>query len=105
MAHYGAAIANSGADELLEFFLMAQIKGEIAALPGDDLYPQIVLRCRGQHAFAADREGRDTAREFLDALDAEPDDGAMVELLAGWREELYGALPDIPRKEGAQDSR
>jgi hypothetical protein len=97
LAHHGAALSNVNANDLLEFFLIAQIKGKIAADQDHDTIPQLNFRCNGQHAFSADPEERDVAREYLDLWHLEPDDGAMVELLDGWREELYGA-PDIPRQ-------
>ncbi len=91
LAHLGAALGDVNADDLLEFFLIAQIKGKIAADQDHDMIPQLNFRCNGQHAFSTDPEERDIARELLDLWHLEPDDGAMVKLLDGWREELYGA--------------
>ena len=92
MAHRGAALANVSADDLLEFFVVAQIKGKIAEDDDRDTIPQLNMRARGQHAFSSDPEERDVARELLDLWCLEPgDDGAMAALLSGWREELYGA--------------
>ena len=91
MAHHGAALSNVNADDLLEFFLIAEIKGKIAKDDDHDTIPQLNFRCSGQHAFSTDPEDRQIARELLDLWHLEPDDGAMVKLLAGWREELYGA--------------
>ena len=92
MAHRGAALAGVHVGNLFEFFLMAEIKGKISAGGTDhDMHPQLMLRCSGQHAFSTDPEERDIGREYLDLWNREPDDGAMVDLLEGWREELYGA--------------
>jgi hypothetical protein len=91
LAHYGAAIGSVGADELLEFFLIAETKGKIAKDENHDTYHQLVLRCRGQHAFSTDPDDREVARELLDLWDLEPDDATMVSLLDSWRAELYGA--------------
>ncbi len=91
MAHLGAPLGNVNAGDLLEFFLIAQIKGKIAADQDHDTIPQLNFRCYGQHAFSTDPEERDIARELLYLWHLEPDDGAMVKLLDGWRKELYGA--------------
>ncbi len=91
MAHRGAALANVNADDLLEFFVVAQIKGEIAEDEDRDTLAQLTVRARGQHAFSSDPEARHDAREWLGLWHLEPDDEAMTELLSAWREELYGA--------------
>jgi hypothetical protein len=90
LAHRGAALANVNADDLLEFFVAAQIKGEIAEDEGHDTLAQLNVRARGQHAFSSDPEARHDAREWLGLWHLEPDDAAMAELLSAWREELYG---------------
>jgi hypothetical protein len=90
-AHYGAGVSNVGVDDLLQFFLIAEIKGKIGKDDEHDTHGQLMLRCKGQHAFSPDPEARAVARELLDIWGLEPDDEAMVDLLAGWREELFGA--------------
>jgi hypothetical protein len=79
------------ADAQLLFFLMAEVKGNIASHPDHDTLAQGILRARGQHAFADDANDRAVAREWLEIWDLEPDDRAMAALLDGWREELYRA--------------
>jgi len=79
---------------------MAEIKGEISPHPDSDSLDQTALRARGQHAFADDPEDREVAREWMAMWDWEPDDGAMVEMVAGWREELYGVRPIYLGKRG-----
>jgi hypothetical protein len=91
LAHRGAALADANADDLLEFFVAAQIKGEIAEDEDHDTAPQLTVRARGQHAFSSDPQARDVAREWLDLWHLEPDDGAMAKLLSAWCGELYGA--------------
>ncbi len=91
LAHRGAALADVNADDLLEIFVVAQIKGEIAEDEDRDTIAQLTVRARGQHAFSSDPEARHVAREWLGLWHLEPDDGAMTELLSAWREELYGA--------------
>lgn len=91
LAHHGAALANVGASNLLEFFLIAELKGQIASHPDHDVLSQHILRCRGQHAFSTDPEERDVAREMLQLFDLHNYDAAMAELMDGWRTELYKA--------------
>src|SRR3712207_5086644 len=91
LVHRGAALAGVDGDDMLEFLVMARIKGEIAEDDDHDTISQLNTRARGQHAFSSDPEERDVAREWLDFWHLEPDDGAMVKLLSDWREELYGA--------------
>lgn len=106
LAHPGAALHNVNADDLLEFFLVAQIKGKIAEDDNHDTIPQLNFRASGQHAFSSDLEERDVARELLNLWHLEPDDEAMVDLLHDWRREFYlGCAPDISRKEGPEDNR
>ena len=90
LVHYGAALGNVTAGNLLEFFLIAEIKGEIATDQDNDTISQISLRASGQHAFSTDPEVRDVGRALLNIWDLEPDDRAMVKLLDGWREDYIG---------------
>ena len=90
LVHHGAALRIVSAGDLLEFFVVAEIKGEIAQDDDHDTFSQLMLRCKGQHAFS-NPEGRAVARELLDIWDEKPDDAAMIKLLDGWRRELYGA--------------
>ena len=91
MAHNGAELDNVGLGSLEEFLLIAEVKGKIGADQDHEMIPQVNLRCKGQHAFSTDPEERAIGREFLALWSLEPDDGAMVEMLDGWREQLYGA--------------
>jgi hypothetical protein len=58
LAHRGAALADVNANDLLEFFVMAQIKGEIAQDEDHDTIRQLTMRARGQHAFSSDQAAR-----------------------------------------------
>jgi hypothetical protein len=92
LAHYGAGLSGVGVNDLDEFFLIAEIKGRISTRGEEhDLLGQLLLRCRGQHAFSTDPEERSVAHEYLDLLGEKPDDAGVAELLDGWREELYKA--------------
>lgn len=91
LGHYGAALEGGTGNDFLDFVIMAEIKGKLAQDDDHDTFSQLMLRCRGQHAFSTDPEARATARELLDLWDEKPDDEAMAKLLEGWRRELYGA--------------
>lgn len=91
LAHRGTGLSSTGVEDQLEFFLIAEIKGRITTGQDDDTIEQMNLRARGQHAFAADQEDRDVAREWLDLWGEGPDDEGMARLLSEWRRELYGA--------------
>ncbi len=91
LGHHGAALGPMNTDEMFEFFLIAEIKGNIGVDQDHETISQLNFRCRGQHAFSPDPEERAIGREYLALWSLEPDDEAMVEMLDGWREQLYGA--------------
>lgn len=91
LAHRGAALSGANTDDLHEFLLMAEIKGEIGPDQDHETIQQLNFRASGTHAFSADPEERDIGKEYLNIWHLEPDDKAMVELFERWRKELYGA--------------
>lgn len=91
LVHYGAPLGNVNAGDMFEFFLISEIKGKIGVDQDHDTISQLNFRCSGQHAFSNDPEERAIGREYLTLWSLEPDDRAMVEMLDGWREQLYGA--------------
>ncbi len=54
LAHHGAALSGMNTDDLHEFLLMAEIKGEIGPDQDHETIGQLNFRASGTHAFSTD---------------------------------------------------
>jgi hypothetical protein len=98
IAHYGAAVVDTGLAEDDEAFLAALTLGKLSVNDEDDTATRLLLRSQMTHAFTTDPEQLELARQVLSIFGEEPDDQGTRKMVSGWMRELYGAPPHIHRQ-------